>query len=238
MHLGLYPIGLLSTSSSWEGKRQMYSWSPKWDGTKDNNLSRDEKVLFKELCFDGVLFWSFRASCYPCMPSNPLLFFFYFFLPQGLLWLFFVTKFNCPPFLSAALHHKPHGTFLGLCNLQKPTAPLFLWSGRCKALEPRFFLLLLCWGKGLSVISICHIFCVYLIFGFFDCRCTTRDHIQEWKHSFPSLRCVLWVTNHPKSLTVSWRSHWDTKGDRFSWLWCPRDFSPSWSPTHQCVMLD
>lgn len=139
MHLGLYPIGLLSTSSSWEGKRQMYWWSPKWDGTKDNNLSRDEKVLFKELCFDGVLFWSFRASCYPCMPSNPLLFFFYFFLPQGLLWLFFVTKFNCPPFLSAALHHKPHGTFLGLCDLQKPTAPLFLWSGRCKALEPRFF---------------------------------------------------------------------------------------------------
>ena len=76
MHLGLYPIGLLSTSSSWEGKRQMYWWSPKWDGTKDNNLSRDEKVLFKALCFDGVLFWSFRASCYPCMPSNPLLFFF------------------------------------------------------------------------------------------------------------------------------------------------------------------
>lgn len=169
-----------------------------------------------------------ELPAYPCMPSNPLLFFFFFnfFLPQGLLWLFLVAEFNCPLFLPAALHRKPHGTFSGLCNLQKPTAPLFLWSGRCKDLEPRGFWL--CWGKGLSVISTCHIFLYiphcWILFG--GC-CITRGHIREWKHNFPSLQCVLWVTNHPKSLTVSWLSCWDTNADRSSQLWCPRDFSPN-----------
>lgn len=177
------------------------------------------------------------------LPATPVCqvipsYFFLFLFASRTFMIIFCDKIQLSSFpLSCPSSQATWHIFRPLWSAKAYCSPIFvIW--KMQSSGTKVFFLLLCWGKGLSVISICHIFCMYLIFGFFDCRCTTRDHIQEWKHNFPSLWCVLWVTNHPKSLTVSWRSYWDTKGDTFSWLWCPRDFSPSWSPTHQCVMLD
>lgn len=70
-----------------------------------------------------------ELPAYPRMPSNPLSFFFFFllFCLKDFHYYYFFNQNSTVPLSSpAVLHRKPHGTFLDICNPQKPAALPFL----------------------------------------------------------------------------------------------------------------
>lgn len=211
MHLGLSPAGLLSTTSSWEGKGQMDWWFLEWDGTKRNNLSGEEKVPFENL--DETLSQSFRASLYA--KQSPLLSSFPFCLKDCHYFIFFNPKFSCAPSLPALLHHKRNDTILNPCHLQNPAALALLGRGRCKALAPGAF-----WGEKASQL-LPFVCCVLfsgcnLGFGWFLGHWTIWAHRVEWKPVF-SPHSAFREPPTPQNFAVSWFNCPDTSREGSTW---------------------
>lgn len=156
-----------------------------------------------------------ELPAYPCMPSNPPSFFFFLFplslLPQGLsLLLFFLIKIQPHSFLLAVLPSQESGTFLDLCNKQKPAAlPLsVIWNLRffgCVEEKASRLLPFVC----CVTFSVCTLPSGYFFLPLYDLSSHTRAKTQFF---FPTL-CSMSHRSR-KTLTGSWLSCRGAKGDR------------------------